>query len=252
MQVVVDSSISNIKVQALYKIVSPIYMCCIYALYLPCTALVEEGASKHLHRCIQMHSLLKGERPDLQNCVLQPPTDVIVAAVVLAEAMVNCQPVHSVFHHNVCEALMLVTGSTQHFTREALTTFSSFIDAEVIVDDSGQALPIPSQWQGWSRPCELLATAYPVKDNPELWENINAAFLKKDSLYAAFRDKVCLASDWAVNLAQPCKSVARKIAIEADGPKHYAVNCKHTLGNTVLKHRLLKAMGWDVIAVRKS
>ena len=215
---------------------------------------MEEGASKHLHICIQMHSLLKVERPDLQNCVLKPPTDVIVTALVLAEAMVYCQPVHSVFHHNVCKALMQVTGSTQHFTREALTTFSSFIDAEVIVDDSGQALPIPSQWQGWSRPCQLLATAYPVKDNPVLWENINAAFLKKDSniLYTSLPDEVCLASDWAVSLAQPRKTVARKVAIEADGPKHYAVNCRHKLGNTVLKHRLLKAMGWDVIAVRKS
>ena len=38
-------------------------------------------------------------------------------------------------------------------------------------------------------------------------------------------------------------------AIEADGLYHYAVNCHHRLGKTVLKHRQLKALGWDVIPV---
>jgi hypothetical protein len=188
------------------------------------------------------------ERPDLQRCVLQPPNDEIVTALVLAETMVNCQPADSVFHQNVCKALTQITGSTQHFTREALTTFSSFIDAEVILDHSGQALPIPSQWQGWSNPCRLLATAYTVKDNPVLWKEIDTGFFWK-VLYVSLPYEVCVASDWAAGLGKPSQRVSRKIAIEADGPRHYAVNCRHKLGTTVLKQRLLKAKGWDVIAI---
>ncbi len=61
---------------------------------------------------------------------------------------------------------------------------------------------------------------------------------------------VNLASDWEKVLHRsPDKPIARRIAIEADGPRHFAVNCRHPLGHTVLKHRQLKALGWEVISV---
>jgi hypothetical protein len=40
-----------------------------------------------------------------------------------------------------------------------------------------------------------------------------------------------------------------RIAVEADGPSHFAYNTKHTLGATSLKQRLLEALGWTVITV---
>eukprot|EP00890_Picochlorum_soloecismus_P006449 jgi/Picsp_1/6805/NSC_04144-R1_protein len=40
-----------------------------------------------------------------------------------------------------------------------------------------------------------------------------------------------------------------RIAVEADGPSHFAHNSRHTLGATSLKQRLLEALGWTVITV---
>lgn len=41
----------------------------------------------------------------------------------------------------------------------------------------------------------------------------------------------------------------KKIAVEVDGPQHFAVNTNQPLGHTVLRRRLLKALGWDVVSV---
>ena len=210
--------------------------------------LLQEGASKHLNFCIQIHSLVQSERPDLQNCLLRFPHDQLVRAMVLAESMIHGQRVYSVFHHNICKALVQITGSTQHFTKEAMTTFSSYFDAEVIIDCEGTILPIPMQWKGWSRPRELLMKAYPMKRNSTLWQELHR-ICSENILDINLAEEVCVASDWANKIGHPRQTVARKIAIEADGPRHYAVNSKHKLGNTVLKHRLLAAKGWDVIAV---
>lgn len=188
---------------------------------------------------------MKVERPDLQHCILQPPYDCIITALALAESMVHCQRVFSVFHRNICKALLQITGSSQHFTKEALTTYSSFIDAEVILNHEGKALPIPSQWRGWNKPRALLSVAY---ENPMLWKVINAVYCE-GVLDTHLGEEVCVASDWEVRLGTP-GNIATRVAIEADGPWHYAANCRHKLGNTLLKHRLLKAHGWHVIAVR--
>ena len=200
-----------------------------------------------------MHHLVKAECPELEHCVLRPPHDVIVPALVVAESMVHCPRVYSVFHQNLCKALTQITGSTRSFTREALTTFASFIDAEVVLDCEGRPLAIPSLWGGWSQPRELLRTAYPVEDHPVFWKTISQFGSKGDGVLfeSGALEEVCVASDWAARLGTTARPIARKVAFEADGPRHYAVNCRHKLGNTVIKHRLLKAQGWDVIAVRK-
>lgn len=41
----------------------------------------------------------------------------------------------------------------------------------------------------------------------------------------------------------------RKIAIEVDGPFHFAVNTNSPLGQTMIRRRLLRACGWTVISV---
>lgn len=58
-----------------------------------------------------------------------------------------------------------------------------------------------------------------------------------------------LASDWADLVGGPEMGVAKRVAIEADGPWHYAANCPHTLGKTLLKRRVLRAQGWTVVSV---
>ena len=200
-----------------------------------------------MNHCTQMHFLVKAERPDLIHCVLQPPYDDIVPALAVAEVMVNCQPVYSVFHKNMYKALTQITGHSQKFTREALTTFARFIDAEVVLDCEGRPLTIPSQWGGWSQPGNLLHAAFPEEENPIIWEEIDKSKIALSDSEAL--GEVCVASDWATKLGETAVPVARKVAFEADGPRHYAANCRHKLGNTAIKHRLLKAQGWDVVAV---
>ncbi len=38
------------------------------------------------------------------------------------------------------------------------------------------------------------------------------------------------------------------VAIEVDGPQHYASNCAAPLGRTLVRDRLLQARGWQVWA----
>ena len=182
----------------------------------------------------------------MESCVLKPHQDKVVTALVLAHAMVQCQRTYSVFHKNICKGLLQITGSTRHFIKEALTTSCYFIDAEVILDNEGKPVGIPPQWGGWRQPRQLLSTAYLEKENTALWHTLNKAV----TVDATLEEGVSVASDWAIELGYPVQSVGRKIAIEADGPRHYAVNCKHKLGNTVLKQRTLKAQGWDLLEVR--
>ena len=61
---------------------------------------------------------------------------------------------------------------------------------------------------------------------------------------------VNLASDWGSKFTSPKEKVARRLAIEADGLPHFASNCDHVMGPTVLKHRQLRALGWEVVQVR--
>lgn len=44
-------------------------------------------------------------------------------------------------------------------------------------------------------------------------------------------------------------SGGRKIAIEVDGPFHFSVNTNSPLGQTMIRRRLLRAVGWTVISV---
>jgi very-short-patch-repair endonuclease len=41
----------------------------------------------------------------------------------------------------------------------------------------------------------------------------------------------------------------RKVAIEVDGPFHFSVNTNSPLGQTMIRRRLLRAVGWTVISV---
>ena len=213
--------------------------------------LIRSGCGRGLHLCAQTHTLVKSEVPQLEDCILQPPYDTIVPALVVADSMASCPRVYSVFHQNLCKALATVTGSSLGFTREALTTFGSFIDAEVVLDSQGTPLQIPSEWRGWSQPRSLLSAAYPKEDNPLIWEAIDLFSSGSGTgvLDVQPPEEVCLASDWVYRLGGSPGPDARRVALEADGPRHYAVNCRHKLGNTEIKHRLLRATGWDVIAV---
>jgi very-short-patch-repair endonuclease len=53
-------------------------------------------------------------------------------------------------------------------------------------------------------------------------------------------------ADYMIDIAIP----EHQIAIEVDGPHHYAANMpERSLGPTLLKHRLLRKLGWRLITV---
>lgn len=56
---------------------------------------------------------------------------------------------------------------------------------------------------------------------------------------------------WERDLCYPVDAALPdyKIALEADGPTHYAVNTMRQLGHTTLKGRLLSQLGWTVVNV---
>lgn len=45
----------------------------------------------------------------------------------------------------------------------------------------------------------------------------------------------------------PCTD--KRIAVEVDGPFHFSVNTNSPLGQTMIRRRLLRAVGWTVISV---
>eukprot|EP00887_Chlorella_sp_A99_P000497 scaffold17.g497.t1 len=51
--------------------------------------------------------------------------------------------------------------------------------------------------------------------------------------------------EYSIDIALP----DQRIAIEADGPVHYASNSRHLLGSTALKRRLLARLGWAIVDV---
>ncbi|CAM9396651.1 unnamed protein product, partial [Phaeothamnion confervicola] len=44
-------------------------------------------------------------------------------------------------------------------------------------------------------------------------------------------------------------TVRVRMAVEVDGPAHFTRNTRRILGHTVLKHRMLREMGWTVVQV---
>lgn len=41
----------------------------------------------------------------------------------------------------------------------------------------------------------------------------------------------------------------RKLIIEVDGPTHFFRDSVRVTGNTVMKHRMLRDMGWEVVSI---
>ncbi|KAI7839792.1 hypothetical protein COHA_006591 [Chlorella ohadii] len=53
------------------------------------------------------------------------------------------------------------------------------------------------------------------------------------------------AGEYSIDVAIP----SHKIAVEVDGPVHFATNSRHLMGGTALKRRLLQRLGWQAVAV---
>ena len=168
------------------------------------------------------------------------------------------------FNRRVGSALRVVLGGHDFYTTEALSISGYNFDFEVLFDADHRPIPIPDQWKCHDRdqllrsvglghvkrrnlsPARLLETT--VEMERENDASISESDMSGDGDPVP-KKSINLASDWGQKIIVPSTPVSRKIVLEADGPWHFASNCNHVMGFTVLKHRQLKALGWEVISV---
>lgn len=157
---------------------------------------------------------------------------------------------HTNLLQRIVNALLQVTGGTSYFTLEALTTTLYSIDIELILDSSNNFIPIPEQWKSWHSFHCLLNSSILKDKNPKFHTLVkNLCTEAAVGVHSDMNSQpLNLASDWVELVGGP-QNIARRVAIEVDGPWHYAANCPHTLGKTLLKHRVLNSHGWIVFSV---
>ena len=171
------------------------------------------------------------------------------------------------FVENVLRALTCVVGGAQYINHEVISLCGYTMDFELLLNDEDQPIPIPNEWKLRHKGTVLKSIGqhlerYSIKKtNPQsLIESMRSSesrdnHMDNDVGYSLHLSSegpeqlINLASDWGRKVATPRENVLRRIAIEVDGYPHFARNCDHVMGPTVLKHRQLKALGWEVVQV---
>ena len=189
------------------------------------------------------------ERPELGIPGLPSPLKEAVQLKCLRNVALFRTP--SIFHANVLRALTRVVGGKQFFTSEALCRNFYLLDAEVLLGEGNRPQPVPHHWARHTLDSLSKHLLPHHGTGPGLGEESQDGSVlyrpdpREVSSAVGLFGKVNLGSDWR---GLP-SHVKRKVAIEADGPLHFASNCNHKLGRTVLKQRQLKAFGWEVLSV---
>ena len=178
---------------------------------------------------------------------------------------------HSTFGMKVHTAINTTLGGTKYAQFDGLSLSGYVLDFEVLLDRNNAPVPIPELWR--RRNSQTLAAS--VGELTPKWKKVRGR-LPPDLVEDMRRTEeaggdgqvenleasqfplpehghnvgpTSLASDWGTKFARVPTSVARRLAIEANGPSHYAGNCDHPLGATVLKTRHLQYLGWEVLNV---
>ena len=188
---------------------------------------------------LQLDLACKVEHPHLQLPQLSPEQLMVMFQV----PIVNYQMINqrSRYDVNVHFAASHLLGYGDLIRRRALSLSGYELDTEVLLDADNKPLAVPKSCYNIQvdRANEIIASRFQLK---------GASF--QQAMEECDRGGwLVVASDWGVEPEEVRARVARRVVFEADGPTHYAVNCHHPLGHTVLKHRQLRALGWDVISV---
>lgn len=209
--------------------------------------LIKKRDQNSLNFLLRLQALLQADCPELG---LSLPHEMAVFASTLVES--RWSHTHTNLLHSIVNVLLQVTGGTSYFTLEALTTTLYSIDIELILDSSDNFIPIPEQWKSWQSLQCLLNSSILKENNPKFHSLFRRLCAEAaDVHYDKLPQPLNLASDWAEVVGGP-QNIARRVAIEVDGPWHYAANCPHTLGKTLLKHRVLNSCGWIVFSVSEN
>ena len=155
------------------------------------------------------------------------------------------------FEQEVLSALQLIFGNGTRLRKDALSISGWTMDIELLLDDEGKVITPPESTVNPTTHLQLARVAYLCYRHGvhprKMTSNVR---MKLAPLLSSLPRKLSscrqLAHDWLLDRSLP---VARKIAIEADGPTHYMCNSNYPRGTTVLKKRQLEAVGWEVIQV---
>lgn len=208
---------------------------------------IETGDQNSLNFLLRLQILLRAEQPHLDLRLPHQP-----AVFARALALSRWSHPHSKLLGSVISALSKVTGNGSYFTLEALTTTLYFIDIEIMLDDRGNPISVPNQWKSWEDLKSLVDSSVIATRCPQLQDLLEKEVSEREatgSTSSVSQERFSLASDWGQLVGSPVENVAQRVAVEVDGPWHYAANCSHRLGKTLLKHRVLKCLGWTVLSV---
>lgn len=173
----------------------------------------------------------------------------------------------SVFAQNVKRALSQIVGE-DFFNAEAMSLSGYIMDFEILLDSNNKPVRIPRRWKKqWKD--SVVKSINPTRCQGHVKKTITKVSSLIEKLETAetktefeatkkavldsnfdLRMRINLASDWGSKFEAVPEGVAKRIAIEADGYIHFAANCDHVLGRTVLKHKQLRALGWEVMQVK--
>ena len=157
------------------------------------------------------------------------------------------------FEEDVFSSLQLIFGNGMRLRKDALSISGWTMDIELLLDDEGKLISPPENTANPMTHLQLARVAYLCYQHgihPRKMTYVLDVKMKLAPLLSSLpRELSCcrqLAHDWMLDGSLP---VARKIAVEADGPSHYMCNSNHPQGKTVLKKRKLETVGWEVIQV---
>ena len=179
----------------------------------------------------------------------------------------------SIFGSNIHRALRSCLGDVKCFQTDPLSLSGYCFDFEILLDHKGSPINIPILWKYKSQ--IILRSSVGVKEDVKVIRNhVKYPAVVMDDIIGSLKEseekvdtgqhcdaelsnsssyfvKKCLnvASDWGRRFYPFPKQVARKIVIEGNGTTHYARNCDHTMGYTVLRERHIRALGWELISV---
>lgn len=155
----------------------------------------------------------------------------------------------STFQRNLKNCLHDMYGGKQYLNSESFSISGYTIDIELllgketpVVFNSDWSIETVGQLYRCKMECDDRGVTFDYKMYKEKTDPEADSTRRSD-------DIIRLASDWNVGDSEIYSNITHRIAIEADGPLHFCINCNHPLGRTVLKHRQLRALGWKVLSV---
>ena len=194
--------------------------------------------SLYIHQLLQLDLACRLEQPQMNLPLLSPSNRLHL----LLDAVTLTMKYESKFHRVVAEVLTSIFGCVDYLNMETISFSGYALDFELLLDKTEKLVSVPNVNKCTELNLEEIKKIYARMLRNEGIEN-RELDLKGFKLNTKMTYN--LSTDWY----EQGSHVERRIAIEVDGPPHFAVNCPHPLGKTALKQRQLRAFGWDVISV---